>query len=68
MKAIVKAVNGEEFTISDPQATSIYQYMNPESATGRRTDLPLGWVSAPNMGINFAHVVTVRFEVEGNAN
>jgi hypothetical protein len=66
MKMILKTVTGEEITFSGSVVKDVKSYFTRQE-NGSYKSLPLGWVSIPNIAVNFDHVVYVKFEeVENN--
>lgn len=59
MKAIVKTVDGNEFTITGDLATNIYTYLTQNK--GASLSLPLLWVGDGEAFLNFANAVNVKF-------
>jgi hypothetical protein len=62
MKAIVKMINGEEFTITGDIASSIHGYFTQKE--GANLALPIVWVGDDSCVINFNHAISVKFSKE----
>lgn len=59
MKAIVKTVDGGEFTFIGAIVKDLKAYYTQD--TGAYLSKPIGWVGTGEMFINFDHVVSVKF-------
>ncbi|MDQ0270754.1 hypothetical protein [Cytobacillus purgationiresistens] len=64
MKAIIKMVNGEEFTVTGDLVSDLHDYFT--GPTGAVEKIPIGWLSTPIDAINLKHAVSIKFESEAS--
>lgn len=59
MEAIVKTIDGGEFTMTGDLVTNLYTFLTQKK--GMSFSVPIMWVGDGETFINFTHVVSVRF-------
>lgn len=62
MKAIIKMINGEEFTVTGDIVNDLHVYFTDK--TGAVVKNSLGWLSTSDDAINLKHAVSIKFESE----